>query len=69
MEALQSLFAVEWALDFPYTTCIDVKISTAKTPWSFDLRDGKVLNSQMLAGRTYRSSEALDHALVVSTVS
>ena len=67
MEVLQSLFGVEWALDFRYTTCIDVKISMAKTPWNFALRDGKMMSSRILDGRTCHFMEALDFVLAVSS--
>ena len=67
MEAPQFLFAVEWALDFQYTTCIDVKISMARTPWNFALKGGKVLSSRILDGRTCLFMEALDFVLAVST--
>ena len=66
-ETLQFLFAVEWALDFRSTTCIDVKTSMAKTPWNFALRDGKVLSWWILDGHTYLFMEVLELVLVVST--
>ncbi len=67
MEAIQSLFAVEWALDFQYTICIDVKTSMVKTLWIFALRDGKVLSLLILDGPMCRFMEALDFVLAVST--
>ena len=67
-ETLQFLFAVEWALDFLSTTCIDVKIFMAKMPWNFALRDGKALSSQTLGGHICLFMEALEFALVVSSI-
>lgn len=66
-EALQFLFAVEWALVFRFTTCTDAKTSMAKMPWNFAPRDGKVLPSRILDGRTCLFMEAQDFVSVVSS--
>ena len=66
MEALQFLFAEEWALAFRFTICTGAKTSMAWMLWNFALKDGRVLRLPTSGGLTYLFMEALDFVSVVS---